>query len=98
MVDHNKRAVYSSILINETYRDWVLENKLYDPEVYANFGASENFKVGSVSLKTSWKIVDPSDDVSKLYTTKKDIELLDLVDGKPRIDKNNPKIQKDVEG
>ena len=97
LVDQNNRAVYSSILINDTYRNWILKNKLYDREAYDAFAATNNFPVGSVSLKTAWKIVDPSDDVSKLYTTKRDIELLDVVDGHPRIPKDAIQVQKDVE-
>ncbi|MDO7172664.1 hypothetical protein [Mariniflexile sp. AS56] len=96
LVDQNNRALYSNILINDIYRDWVLDNKLYDPEVYANFDPTRNFPVGSVSLKTSWKIVQPGEDVSKLHTSSYDIELLSNVKGVPRIDKNNPKIQKNV--
>ncbi|SDE99651.1 hypothetical protein [Ulvibacter litoralis] len=97
LVDQNGRAVYSSIIINDVYRDFVLDNQLYDPEVLLNFDPNTNFPVGSIALKTSWKIVQPNEDVSKLYTKKADIELLDLVDGLPRIDKNNPNVEKDVE-
>ncbi|NUO02482.1 MAG: hypothetical protein HUU01_17900 [Saprospiraceae bacterium] len=96
LIDQNGRAVYSNILINDVYRDFVLNNKLYDPEVLLNFDSATNFPVGSMSLKANWKIVQPGEDVSKLYTTKADIELLTMVNGQPRIPET-PKIQEDVE-
>lgn len=96
LIDQNGRAVYSNILINDVYRDFVLQNKLYDQNALLNFDSAANFPVGAMSLKANWKIVQPGEDVSKLYTTKADIELMALVNGQPRIPKN-PKIQQDVE-
>ena len=97
LVDQHGRAVYSNIMINDVYRDWVLDNKLYDPEVFVDFDATADFPVGSMSLKANWKLVQPGEDVSNLYTTKADIELLTMVDGQPRIPEDNPQVQKDVE-
>ncbi len=90
LVDHNNRAVYSNIVINQTYRDWVLNNQLYNDEKFRMFGAENNFPVGSMSIKGAWKIVQPGEDVSKLYTTKADIKLLESVNGTPRITDNSP--------
>lgn len=95
LVDLDGRAVYSSIIINDVYRDWVINNKLYEPDVLHGFDANANFPVGSMSLKTAWKVVQPDDDTTHLYTTKADIELLTMVNGQPRIPEN-PKVQKDV--
>ncbi|WP_053222988.1 hypothetical protein [Roseivirga seohaensis] len=97
LIDQHGRAVYSNIMINDIYRDWVLDNKLYDPEVFVDFDATADFPVGSMSLKANWKLVQPGEDVSNLYTTKADIQLLTMVDGEPRIPEDNPQIQKDVE-
>ncbi|MEO1052841.1 MAG: hypothetical protein AAFX87_19560 [Bacteroidota bacterium] len=97
LVDQSGRAVYSNIVINDIYRDWVLDNKLYDPEAFLNFPDTADFPVGSMSLKAAWKIVQPGENTSHLYTTKADIELLTMVNGFPRIPSENPKVQKDVE-
>lgn len=97
LVDQNGRAVYSSIIINDVFQNFVLENKLYDRETMNAFDPNIGFPPGSLTLKTSWKIVQDGEDTSKMYTQKSDIELLSLVDGQPRIDKDNPSIQKDVE-
>ncbi|MFT5892775.1 MAG: hypothetical protein ACI9Y7_002888, partial [Dokdonia sp.] len=97
LVDQNGRAVYSSIIIDSTFQNFVLEKKLYDRDTMAAFNPKIGFPPGSLTLKTSWKIVQEGDDTSKIYTQKSDIELLELVDGQPRINKENPKIQTDVE-
>ena len=95
LVDQSGRAVYSNIIINQTYRDWILNNKLYDPNTYLNFGADNDFPVGSMSLKANWKILQPGENPVNLYTTTADIELLSLVNGTPQIP-DNPEVQKDV--
>lgn len=97
LVDQNGRAVYSSIIINDVFQKFVLDNMLYDRDAMEAFDPTIGFPSGSLTLKTSWKIVQEGEDTSKLYTQKSDIELLSLVDGQPRIDKENPQIQKDVE-
>lgn len=97
LVDQSGRAVYSSIIINDVFQKFVLDNKLYDRETMAAFDPNTSFPVGSITLKTSWKIVQPGEDTSNMYTQKSDIELLTMVDGQPRIDKDNPTIEKDVE-
>lgn len=97
LVDQSGRAVYSSIIINDVFQNFVLTNKLYDRDVMEAFDPHIGFPPGSLTLKTSWKIVQEGEDTSKLFTQKSDIELLSLVDGQPRIDKDNPQIEKDVE-
>lgn len=97
LVDQNGRAVYSSIIINDVFQDFVLENQLYDRDKMAAFDSITGFPPGSLTLKTSWKIVQPGEDTSRLYTTNSDIELLTTVNGQPRIDKTNPDIQQGVE-
>lgn len=97
LVDQNGRAVYSSIIINDVFQKFVIDNKLYDRATMAAFDPTTGFPPGSLTLKTSWKIVAEGEDTSKMYTQKSDIELLSLVDGQPRIDKDNPKIQAGVE-
>ncbi|UII21351.1 hypothetical protein [Fulvivirga ligni] len=90
LIDLNGRAVYSNIIINDIYRDWIIDNHLYNADSLANFDPKADFPVGSLSIKTSWKIVQPGEDTSNLYTTKKKIQLLTMVGGEPRIP-DNPK-------
>ena len=95
LVDQNGRAVYTELLINDVYRDWVIANHLYIPDSLYNFPDTSDFPIGSFSLKAGWKIVGPNDDVSKYYTTTADIELLSNVNGQVVIPQN-PKIQRNV--
>lgn len=95
VVDTNGRAVYTTMAINGTYRDFVLENKLYDPTVFQNFPAETSFPVGALSLKLAWKLVGEGEDVSNFYTTEAEIQLLEEVDGLVTIP-DNPKTQKNV--
>ncbi len=79
LVDENKRAVYTSMMIDNTYRDFIVSNKLNDPEVLRNFSATTDFPVGSMSLKASWKIVPAGTSAPKgAYTRKSTI--YDVVD------------------
>ncbi|HEX5338498.1 MAG TPA: hypothetical protein VFW53_08680 [Gallionella sp.] len=96
LVNPDGRASYTSIMINKTYRDFVLDNKLYDPETLQKFPATTSFPVGSLSLKASWRIVGKGEKVGNAYTRKADVVLLDNVNGKVNFP-NNKKIAKDVE-
>lgn len=95
MVDKNGRAVYTTLIINDVYRNWVIDNKLYIPDSLLNFPDSADFPVGSMSLKASWKIVEDGEDLSNYYTTTATIELLANVNGKVVIPAN-PKTQDNV--
>jgi hypothetical protein len=90
LIDQNGRAVYSNILINEIYRDWVLDNYLYINDTLENFDPNASFPVGAMSLKPTWKIVAEGEDVSNLYTKSADIELFELINGAPAIPDSDP--------
>ena len=70
LVDTNGRAIYTTMMINDVYQDFVIKNKLYDPAALQAFPADTSFPVGALSLKAAWKIVQPGEDVSGFYTTK----------------------------
>lgn len=95
VVDKNGRAVYTTMAIDGVYRDFVLENKLYDAEALQNFPAKTPFPVGALSLKLAWKIVEDGEDVSGFYTKTAEIQLLEDVNGLVTIP-DDPKTQKDV--
>jgi hypothetical protein len=81
LVDQNGRAVYTSILIDEIYRHFVIKNKLYTSAGLQNVNPNLTFPVGALSLKAAWRIVQPGEDVSRFFTTKAKIQLLATVDG-----------------
>lgn len=95
LVDKNGRAVYTSLIINDVYRNWVIENNLYIPDSLYDFHDTSDFPIGSMSIKASWKIVGNGEDMSNYYTTTADIQLLANVNGKVVIPEN-PKIQHNV--
>lgn len=70
LVDHNGRAVYTSIYMNDIYFDFVMKNKLNTIEGLQNVHDTTNFPIGAFSLKAAWKIVSPEDgDMKNFYTT-----------------------------
>ena len=79
VVDENKRAVYTSMMINDIYHDFVRTNELYNPEKLRDFEATTDFENGSMSLKASWKIIPEGQDAPVgAYT--KEAELYTVVD------------------
>jgi len=76
LVDQDGRAVYTTIMINDIYRDFVIKNKLYDPEALRNFPDTTNFPIGAFSLKAAWKVVADGENASNYYTTEAQIQKL----------------------
>lgn len=97
LVDKSGRAVYTSILFNDTYKDFIINNKLNTIEGLENVVDTLDFPIGSISLKVAWKLVAEGEDVSKFYTTKADIQLLSTnAQGEVYIPKD-AKVEKDVD-
>jgi len=79
LVDENQRAVYTTMIIDPIYRDFVVKNNLNDPESLRKFPAKTNFPDGAMSMKAAWKIVTKGQKApkgaytrtSKLYTVVK---------------------------
>ena len=79
LVDENQRAVYTTMMIDSIYRNFVVKNNLNNPDSLRAFSATTNFPVGSMSMKAAWKIVPKGQDApkgaytrtSKLYTVVK---------------------------
>lgn len=76
LVDQNGRAVYTNMLINDVYRQFVLDRRLNTREGMKEAAANLVFPTGAISLKAAWKIVGPNEDVSRFYTTTAKIALL----------------------
>ena len=69
LVDQNGRAIYTNMLINDVYRNFVIDNRLYTQAGMKDAAANLVFPVGAISLKAAWKIVGPNENVSRFYTT-----------------------------
>ena len=95
LVDRNGRAVYTTMMINDAYRDFVLDNKLYDAKSLLEFTDTTSFPVGALSLKAEWKIVADGEDTTGMYTTDAEIKLLTDDNGSIGIPEN-PETQKGV--
>src|SRR5262249_6009770 len=77
LVDPNsKRAVYYAVHLNDVYYSFIRSNNYNTPQTLLNAPATQNYPVGTLELKSSWRIVGPNDDTSGFYTTTADIELL----------------------
>lgn len=76
LVDRNGRAVYTTMMIDKVYRDFVLDHKLYDAEALLEFPGDTSFPVGALSLKAAWKIVTDGEDTSGMYARRAEIKLL----------------------
>jgi hypothetical protein len=88
MVDQQGRAIYYSQHIDSNFVKFILSNKLTDPAVVRQFNPTTNFPDGTMELKVSWKIVQPGDDVSDMFTMDGEINKLVNKDGKIVVDPN----------
>jgi len=79
LVDQNGRAVYTTMMVNDIYRDFVIEHKLYTKEGMQHAAPYLNFPPGAMSLKAAWKIVQPNEDTSGFFTTTAPVQMLSVV-------------------
>jgi len=75
LVDPNGRALYYTTHMDKTYADFASQ---YMGENYNNAAPDQNFPVGSTVLKAAWRVVEPGENTSKLFTTAANIEVLDV--------------------
>ena len=79
LVDENDRAVYTSMVIDSIYRNFVVDNELNVPASLRNFPATTDFPNGSMSMKAAWKIIPKGQAAPKgAYT--RTYELYSVVD------------------
>jgi len=57
LVDENQRAIYTTMIIDDNYRNFVVNNSLNKPDSLRRFSDTTNFPNGSMSMKAAWKIV-----------------------------------------
>lgn len=70
------RALYYSQNVDPAFYEFVRSNQYYIPATYAAVSPTQNFPVGAMEFKYSWRIVDAADDASKFYTVPAEIFLL----------------------
>lgn len=75
LIDPNGRALYYTTHMNRTYADFARQ---YMGSNYAKANPDLNFPVGSTVLKAAWRVVEPGEDTSTLFTTEANIEVLDV--------------------
>jgi len=81
MVDQHGRAIYTTMMINDLYRNFVIENDLNTATGMQTVAPKLNFPNGAMSLKASWKVVQPGEDSRKFYTQVMPLQLLTVEDG-----------------
>ena len=87
LVDENSRAVYTSMVINGIYHDFVVDKRLYKAQGMEEIAPEVNFPNGSMSIKASWRIVEEGEDLSRyLYTRKAELYKLRNIDNRVVMD------------
>jgi hypothetical protein len=81
LVDQNGRAVYTTMMVNDIYRDFVIQNKLYTKQGMLAADSKLNFPDGAMSLKAAWKIVQPNENTNGLFTMMAPVQMLSVVNG-----------------
>ena len=67
LVDQRGRTVYYATHVNPTFYQFVRTNRLYTRDGYLAAGRNTNYPVGSLELKSSWRIADPGE--AGVFTT-----------------------------
>jgi len=92
LVDQHGRAVYYATHMDPIY--FAFTQKYFGPNNYQKASPTLTYPLGATVFKTSWRVVQPGEDTSKVFTTKATIDLLES-DGKGGI-KPSGKTQSDV--
>jgi hypothetical protein len=71
LVDKNGRAIYTSMMIDSIYRNFVVDNNLNTPEGLEEIPDTTDFRIGSMSLKAAWKIIPDGQSAPKGAYTRK---------------------------
>lgn len=69
LIDKDGSAIYYAQHINSTFVNFVTQNHFTNPDILHEANPNLKFDVGSLELKSSWKIIMPGDDTSGFYTT-----------------------------
>src|SRR5262245_21029190 len=86
LVHPGGRAVYYSINVDRVFYEFIRSKKYFDPAVFEDAPADENFPVGALEFKYSWRVLADGEDSAKFFVLPAEIQLLVEVDGKVVID------------
>lgn len=86
LVERDGDVVYYSQHLNQTFYDFIRENNFNLPENYVKASPAQNFPVGTLEIKASWRIVDPQAPDSDAYVRPARIQMLVNRDGAIHID------------
>lgn len=75
LVDQNGRSVYYTTHMDPIY--FAFTQKYFGPNNYKNATPTLNYPIGATVLKSSWRVVQPGEDTSHVYTTTATIALLE---------------------
>ncbi len=81
LVDQNGRSVYYITHMDPIY--FAFTQKYFGPNNYKKASPTLNYPVGATVLKSSWRIVQPGEDVGNAYTTTATIALLEKIPRTP---------------
>jgi hypothetical protein len=89
LVDQEGHPVFFAIHVNQDYYDFIQSNGYNDPRKLMNAPATQNFRVGTLEVKSSWRIINPGEKKSAFYWTTAEIARLKTVNGHVEIDPNH---------
>jgi hypothetical protein len=75
LVDQNSRSVYYTTHMDPIY--FAFTQKYFGPNNYKKATPTLDYPVGATVLKSSWRLVQPGEDTSNVYTTTATIALLE---------------------
>ena len=81
LIDQQGHAVYFAIHINKIYFDFIVKRQYYDPDILEKASPVDKFPVGTLEVKSAWRIVNDGEDTSGFYTTTAEIQPLQATPG-----------------
>lgn len=76
LVDQNGFPVFYSVHFDPVFYEFVRKNGYYKFDTYVKADPATSFPPGAMEIKASWRIVQPGEDTSKVYTTDADVPFL----------------------
>lgn len=86
LVDRNGHPVYYAVHVNQRFADFIRQNGLTTLEALKALDKNKEFPVGSVELKSAWRVVEAGDDAATFYTTRANVPVLKQTDAGVVID------------
>jgi hypothetical protein len=91
VVDKNGHPLYYGLHLNPRFEKFIADNNYQDLAKLKAAPADQEFPVGCVELKSSWRIIPDGGDASNFFTIAASVPTLIVKDGKITIDPSTPK-------